>query len=154
MSSIWHFIEAAGHWLYAHLAALGISTVVTAIGGAAMWFLGFRKARLSNQKLALEIDHIRIDTRRIDLEVQRLTDEKAHREATAKVINLTERIVGLAKERTRQNPTWGSSAPFREVQLCSELNESPEAIAGAFQALKAQGRASYRGQAQTWIVKV
>ncbi|SRR5713226_7807466 len=64
MSSIWHVIEAVVRWLYAHLASVGISAVVTAIGGAVMWFLGFRKAKLNNQKLALEIDHIKIDTKR------------------------------------------------------------------------------------------
>jgi len=154
MSSVWSLIGAAVHWLYAHLAALGISTVVTATGGLAMWFLGLRKAALSNQKLALEIDHLRVDTKRIDLEVQRLTDERVQREAAMKVADLAERIVELAKQGTKENPHWGSSAPFSEESICADLSESPEAIARAFQTLKAQGRASYRGQIQTWIVKV
>ena len=147
MALVLHFFSAAFHWLHTHLAAVGISVVVTAMGGLIMWPLVFRKTRL-------EIEHLRVDTKRIELEVQRLTEEKAERDATKNVANLTERIVELAKTYTKANPTWGSSAPFSEQQLCSELSESSEAIAKALQTLKSQSRANYRGDRQTWTIKV
>jgi hypothetical protein len=154
MALVLHVFSAAFHWLLPHLATVGISTAVTATGGGIMWALGFRKAKLSNQKLSLEIEHLRIDTQRIDLEVQRLAEEKTQRDAAKNVAVLSDRIIELAKECTKKNPTFGSSAPFSEEQLCSELKESQESIAKAIQTLKAQGRASYRGQTQTWIIKV
>jgi hypothetical protein len=153
MSSFWHLIGTAVHWLYAHLAALGISTVVTAIGGAAMWFLGFRKARLSNQKLALEIDHIKTETRKLELEVIKLTEESGERERARKLGNLKDRIIELAKEYIMMHPTMGA-APFSEQKLCSELNESHESIAKALNTLRDQGRARFESMAQTWIITV
>jgi gas vesicle protein len=141
-------------WLHAHPEWLGITAVITSVGGVVMWLLTYRNLRLNNRKLKLEIDHLKIDTKRIGLEVQRLTEEKTRQDAAGKLADLSERIVELAKKYTRDNPTWGSSAPLSEEQLCSELNESQEAIAKALQALKSQGRTSYRGQTQTWVVKV
>jgi hypothetical protein len=147
MAPVWHVFVAAFHWLLPHLATVGISVVVVAIGGVIMWALIFRKTQL-------EIAHLKVDTKRIELEVQRLTEEKIERENGKKRADLTERIVELAKTYTVANTTWGSSAPFSEQQLCSELSESPEAIAKALQTLKTQDRATYRGDRKIWIVRV
>jgi hypothetical protein len=152
MLPVWHTIVAAFHWLHAHLASVGISAVVTGIGGGIMWALGFRKARLGNQKLALEIDHLRIDTQRIDLEVQRLREEKIQREAAKSTADLSERIIELAKMRIKRSPNTGG-APFSEEQLCTELAASKEAIKQAVCTLEAQGHASYKNQFEIWIIK-
>src|SRR5579863_5741651 len=116
----WHFIGTASHWLYAHLASLGISIVVTTIGGAVMWFLGFRKARL-------EIDRIKVDTKRIELEIERLTAEKAEREQSQTISALSEKIIAFAKEQKRASRT-GSAVAFPEQLLCAQLKESPELV--------------------------
>ncbi len=147
MALVWHLFAEIFHWLHANLASVGISVVVAATGGVIMWPLILRKTRL-------EIEHLKVDTKRIELEVQRLTEEKIQRETGKKVADLTERIVELAKKYTKENPNWGSSAPFSEEQLCSDLSESQEAIAKALQTLRTQNRANYHGQKQTWVIKI
>ena len=147
----WHFIGAALHWLYAHLASVGISAVVTAIGGAVMWLLGFRKAKLNNQKLTLEIDHIKVDTKRLELEVERLTAEQAQREHSAKLSDLSERILKYAKEGIRRNRLAGAIA-LSEDSLCSEFKETPEAVNKALRALADQRMTRHSpGGGGTWI---
>jgi len=147
MPSVWHAIVAVSHWLYAHLASIGITVVVTAIGGCIMWPLILRKTRL-------EIEHLKLDTQRLEFEVQRLADEKMQREAARNVASLSERIIELAKQYTKKNPGWGSSAPFDEEQFCSELSESQEAIVTALKVLQSNGHAEYKGQLKRWIIKV
>ncbi|MGA9978327.1 MAG: hypothetical protein WBQ08_06820 [Candidatus Sulfotelmatobacter sp.] len=126
---------------------MGISIVVTTIGGVVMWFLGFRKARL-------EINRIRIDTKRIELEVERLTAEKAAREQAQNVFALSERILTLAKERKRQSGT-GSAVAFYEQSLCSDLKESAESVNKALLALREKRLTKYSpGGGGTWIFDV
>jgi hypothetical protein len=147
----WHFIGAALHWLYAHLASVGISAGVTAIGGAVMWFLGFRKAKLNNQKLALEIDHIKVDTKRLELEVERLTAEQGQREQSKKLSELSERILQYAKESIRLKRLAGAIA-LSEASLCAQLKESPEAVNKALRALADQRMTRHSpGGGGTWI---
>jgi len=111
-----------------------------------MWPLILRKTRL-------EIEHLRLDTKRLELEVQKLADEKTQRETAINVADLTERIVGLAKEYTKTHINT-AAAPFSEEQLCIELNEPPGVIEKALGTLKAHGRATYQSQFRTWIIKV
>ncbi len=140
----WHFIGAVAHWLYAHLASLGISIVVTTIGGAVMWFLGFRKARL-------EIDRIKVDTKRIELEVERLTAEKTQREQSQKLLDLGEKILAYAKEQKRRFRTGGAVA-FAEQLLCSQMNESPETVNLALRLLLDKHLTKYSPMGDgTWI---
>jgi hypothetical protein len=151
MSSILHVLGAVVRWLYAHLAAVGISAVFTAIGGVIMWGLGFRKAKLSNEKLRLEIDHIKIDTDRLRLEVDKLTAEQAQRAQVQKLSALTDQLIAFAKERKRQNQT-GSAVAFTEQYLCSEMKESPEAITKALHVLLDRHLTKHSpGGGGTWI---
>ena len=141
---LWHFFGTAGHWLYSHLASLGISIVVTTVGGVIMWFLGFRKARL-------EIDRIKIDTKRIELEVERLAAEKAEREKAQMLSALSERIIVFAKEQIRQAQTGGAIAVTEEF-LYSRLKESPEAVNRALRLLSEKQLTKYSpGGGGTWI---
>ena len=144
MSAIWHFIGRVAYWLYEHLAQVGISAVVTAIGGAVMWFLGFRKTKL-------EIDHIKADTKRIELEVEKLTAERAQREQSRKLSDLSERILKYAKERIRTLKLAGAIA-LNETSLCAELKESPDAINRALRILLEKQLTKHSpGGDGTWI---
>lgn len=144
MLAIWHVIEAVGRWLYAHLASVGISVAVTTIGGAVMWFLGFRKARL-------EINRIKVDTKRIELEVERLTAEKTEREQAQKLSVLGERILAFAKEQKRLAGT-GSAIAMAEHSLCAELKEPPEIVNRALRLLSDKRLTKYSpGGGGTWI---
>lgn len=157
MSSILHSLGAGAHWLYtwvyAHLASVGISAVVTVIGGLIMWFLGFRKAKLSNEKLALEIGHIRVDTKRLELEIQKLTDEREQRESTKKLSDLSDTIFNLAKERKKTSGR-GDAIVVTEAELSVTLKQPLDAINKALRTLQDQERARYAPGFESWIVLV
>ena len=147
MLPIWHAIVAGLHWLHANIAFVWVSAVLTAIGTGIMWPLILRKTRL-------EIEHLRLDTKRLELEVQKLADEKTQRDAAKTVASRCERIVGLAKEYTKRNPGWDRLLRLQKTHFVLELGESQEAIVTALKKLQSQGHAEYRGQLKRWIITV
>jgi len=134
------------------MAAVSISTAITGIGGVIMWFLNLRKIRLSSAALALEIDHVRADTERIRLEIQKLTDEQTDRDANKADHALGERIVDLARGHLKRHPI-GHSVPFSEEDLISQLNETPEAIRRALAVLREKERARFTSVTDSWIIQ-
>jgi len=149
MSAIWHAIEAAFHWVYAHLAQVGISAVVTTIGGAIMWLLGFRKAKLNNQKLALEIEHIKVDTQKLTLEVQQLGEDREQRNAAKRIESLADHIRDFVREKK-----IGDAIGITEIELSEQLGEPPEAINKALLLLQRHygNSVRYDPAFQSWIL--
>ena len=107
-----------------------------------MWFLGFRKAKLNNQKLALEIDHIKVDTRRIELEVQRLSEERESHAQQARIGELSERIRAFAAEEKIKQHAHSPSAALSEDYICHALNASKKDVVSALMILKGKELAS------------
>jgi len=156
MSSVWHAIGTAAHWLYAHLAAMGISAVLLAIYGVAMKFLGGRKAILEVDKLRLEIEHIKIDTQKLQLEVQKLNEEKEQHDSAKRIDGLSVRIFDCAREKKAKNRT-SDAVTFTEQELSEQLKESRESIGRALRLLQGQHgqqRIRYEPGFETWVLDV
>ena len=88
------------------------------------------------------------------MEVDRLTAEKARREESQKLSDLSERILKYAKEQIRLHKLAGAIA-LSEALLCAELNESPEAVNKALRALADQRMTRHSpGGDGTWIFDI
>ena len=121
-----------------------------------MWFLGFRKAKLNNEKLVLEIDHIKLDTQRLELEIKRLNEEKEQRDAAKRIESLCGRILDYAKKTKAENGSSDAVA-FSEQQLSEQLKESVDAIGQALILLQGkygQRQICYEADFGTWVLDV
>jgi hypothetical protein len=132
------------HWIYSRLAAVGISAVVTAAGGVIMWYFGFRKARLDNEKLALELQRLR-------MELQKLSADEVHQAEERRAAAVSSRIFELARER-KQKAHYPGNILLREGELAKTLEEPAAIVRMALLGLRDKGFVRYHSSSDSWLV--
>lgn len=134
---------------------MGISAILLTIYGAAMKFLAGRKAALEINKLRLEIGHIKTDTEKLQLEVQKLNEEKEQRDAVKLLQGLSARILESARQKRVKNRN-SDAVIFTEQELSELLSESLEVVGRALLILHGERGQNVRFDSShhVWILDV